>query len=275
MMEELFWEVLKHFQNSTAHFGNRYKGLPRRFKKAVSAIDSSTIALIANCMSWAKHRRRKAAAKLHLRLDLQTFLPACAIVEEASHHDDTRAQQLCANLQEGETALFDKAYINFLHLFALNRRGVHWVTRAKDNMAYTVKKRLLKKPAGKILRDDLILLKSPKSRDQYPDTFRRVEMLVELGRQGNRHGLHYEQHRVGRQQRGRALQKPLGHRSVLQADQTNPAHLRLPRKQQTRHSLAALGGAAAIPVAASPWSAIQLASQLQPTVHHPARTAMG
>jgi hypothetical protein len=180
MMEELFWEVLKHFQNSTAHFGQRYKGLPKRFKKAVSAIDSSTIALIANCMSWAKHRRRKAAAKLHLRLDLQTFLPACAIVEEASHHDDTRAQQLCANLQEGETALFDKAYINFLHLFSLNRRGVHWVTRAKDNMAYTVKSKLLKKPSGKILRDDLILLKSPKSRNQYPDAIRRVEMLVEL-----------------------------------------------------------------------------------------------
>jgi hypothetical protein len=76
--------------------------------------------------------------------------------------------------------LFDKAYINFLHIFSLDRRGVHWVTRAKDNMAYTVKKKLLKKPTGKILRDNLILLKSPKSRHQYPDTFRRVEMLVEL-----------------------------------------------------------------------------------------------
>jgi hypothetical protein len=56
-------------------------------------------------MGWAKHRRRKAAAKLHLRLDLQTFLPVCAIVEEAIHHDDTRAQQPCANLQEGENRL--------------------------------------------------------------------------------------------------------------------------------------------------------------------------
>lgn len=60
---------------------------------------------------------------------MQALLPACALIEEASHHDDTRAQQLCANLQEGEAALFDKAYINFLHLSALNRRGVHWLTR--------------------------------------------------------------------------------------------------------------------------------------------------
>jgi Transposase DDE domain len=47
-------------------------------------------------------------------------------------------------------------------------------------MAYTVRKKLLPKPAGKILRDDLILLKGAKSRSQYPETFRRVEMLVEM-----------------------------------------------------------------------------------------------
>ncbi|MFT6794521.1 MAG: hypothetical protein ACJAR1_002531 [Rubritalea sp.] len=54
-------------------------------------------------MSWAKHRRRKAAVKLHLRLNLQCFLPGFAIIEEASHHDDTRAPALCANLQEGDS----------------------------------------------------------------------------------------------------------------------------------------------------------------------------
>jgi len=181
MMEELFWKTLSHLENSLpGGFGIRYKGLPRRFKKTVSAIDSSTIALLANCMSWAKHRRRKAAAKLHLRLNLQSFLPSCAIIEEASHHDDTRAPALCAHLQDGEIALFDKAYINFTHLFVLHRRGVQWVTRAKDNMAYVVRKKLQRKPAGKILRDDLVLLKTTKSREQYPELLRRVEMLVTI-----------------------------------------------------------------------------------------------
>ena len=181
MMEDLFWATLRHLENSLpGGFGIRYKGLPRRFKATVHAIDSSTISLLANCMDWAKHRRRKAAAKLHLRLNLQSFLPSCAIIEEASHHDDTRAAALCTNLREGEIALFDKAYINFLHLFALHLRGVWWVTRAKDNMAYTVRKKLLRKPTGKILRDDLIMLKTAKSRTQYPELLRRVEMLVEV-----------------------------------------------------------------------------------------------
>ena len=180
MMERLFWSVLDHLGTQAGHFGLRYKGLPRRFKRAIHAIDSSTIALVANCMNWAKHRRRKAAAKLHLHLDLQSFLPAFAIIEEASHHDDSRARRLCAGLREGEIALFDKAYVNFAHLFELARRGVFRVTRAKDNMAYRVRRKLLRKPAGRILRDDLIMLTTPKSRRQYPELLRRVEMIVEL-----------------------------------------------------------------------------------------------
>ena len=80
----------------------------------------------------------------------------------------------------GEIALFDKAYINFLHLFALAQRGVFWVTRAKDNMSYHVCKKLLKKPTDKILRDDLITLKTPKRKKQYPVQLRRVEMLVTI-----------------------------------------------------------------------------------------------
>ena len=68
----------------------------------------------------------------------------------------------------------------FEEIFALHLRGVWWVTRAKDNMAYAVRKKLLRKPSGKILRDDLILLRTAKSRTQYPELLRRVEMLVEV-----------------------------------------------------------------------------------------------
>ena len=111
MMEALFWKMLDHLQNQFPGFGpaGRYKGLPRRFKRTVYSIDSSTIALVANCMDWAKHRRRKAAAKLHLCLNLQTFLPSFAVIEEGSHHDSSRMIALCARLTAGEIAVFDKA----------------------------------------------------------------------------------------------------------------------------------------------------------------------
>lgn len=182
MMEELFWTVLGHLQALNPKFGltGRYSGLPRRFKRAVHAVDSSTIALVANCMDWAKHRRRKAAAKLHLRLNLQSFLSSFAIMEEASHHDDTRAPALCEGLQAGEIAVFDKAYVHFANLFNLTERGIFWVTRAKDNMSYHVCCKRLRKPEGNILRDDEITLRTSSSREQYPQRLRRVSAWVEI-----------------------------------------------------------------------------------------------
>jgi len=180
MMEALFWRMLTHLQSQFPHFGpsGGYSKLPRRFKKAIYSIDCSTIALVANCMDWAKHRRRKAAAKLHLRLNLQTFLPSFAVIEEGSHHDSSRMMALCASLQAGEIAVFDKAYVHFKHLFSLTATGVFWVTRAKDNMCYHVCKK--RKVSGNIVRDDEITLKTKSSKEHYPQRMRRVVARVEV-----------------------------------------------------------------------------------------------
>lgn len=183
MAEELFWKVLEHLQNTFPHFGGqnlKYKGLPRRFKRAIHAIDSTTITLVASCMDWAAHRRRKAAAKMHLRLNLQSFLPSFVLIEEASHHDGSRMLQVCAGLKAGEIAVFDKAYVYFGNLFELTERGVFWVTRAKDNMVYHVCKKRIRKPQGRILRDDEVTLKVKRSRKEYPQRLRRIVAEVEV-----------------------------------------------------------------------------------------------
>ncbi len=84
MTKELFWALLSHLQTLSPFFGGKtYKGFPHRFKCAIHVVDSSTIQLVANCIDWAKHRRKKAAAKLHLRLDLQNFLPKFSIIDMA------------------------------------------------------------------------------------------------------------------------------------------------------------------------------------------------
>jgi len=181
MAQILFWEILNHLTGLCPRFGGRtFQGMPRRFKRAVYAIDSSTIRLVANCIDWARHRRRKAAAKLHLRLNLRCFLPAFAIVDTAAHNDNKRARELCAGLEAGEIAVFDKACVDFAHLFDLAKRGVFWVTRAKDNVQYRVRKRLLKKPVGNILRDDLIVLTGEATRGKYLKVLRLVRAIVEV-----------------------------------------------------------------------------------------------
>ncbi len=156
--EKLFWSVLGHLQHAQPGFatGRKGKGLLRRFKLRIHAVDSTVMQLVANSMDWAKHRRRKAAAKMHLRLDLHSFLPSFAIVDTAGQHDNKRAREVCAGIAPGEIVVFDKAYVDFDHLADLDARGVWWVTRAKDNMTYIVRRKLLRKPTGRVLRDDLV-----------------------------------------------------------------------------------------------------------------------
>src|SRR5438128_2555417 len=110
MAERLFWSVLEHLQNLQPGFGgNRRPRFVFRFKRLIHVVDTTTIRLMARCMDWARHRRRKAAAKCHVRLDLQSFLPRCAIVDTAAEHDNRRARELCAAVQPGEIIIFDKA----------------------------------------------------------------------------------------------------------------------------------------------------------------------
>ena len=179
MAEQLLWAQLDHLQTLSPAFTAGRRRLPR-FKRRLQVVDSTVITLVAHCMSWAKHRRRKAATKLHMRLDLQSLLPRFAIVDLAPHHDNTRAPAMCAELKAGEIAIFDKAFLAFAHLAQLTHRGVFWVTRSKDNLDYRVVKRSLRKAQGNILRDDLIRLRGPRSKRLYPELLRRVIARVEL-----------------------------------------------------------------------------------------------
>lgn len=175
MAEQLFWQTLEHLKGCCATFAGRHgRRVAGRFRRTIHVVDSTTLQLIASCMDWAKHRRRKAAAKCHLRLDLQSFLPRFAILDTARDADAKRAREVCAGLQAGEIVIFDKAYVDFSHLFDLFRRGIWWVTRAKDNLQYRVVKRRLVPSDGKILRDKEILLTVPASRAQYPGRLRRI-----------------------------------------------------------------------------------------------------
>ena len=173
-MEKLFWAVLDRLQTLDPSFasGRRGRGLLRRFRVRIHAVDSSVLELVANCMDWAKHRRRKAAAKMHLRLDLHSFLPSFAIVDTAGEHDNRKAREVCAGIAEGEVVVFDKAYIDFEHLADLDRRGVWWVTRAKDNMSFRVRRNLARNE-GKIVRDQMVQIENGM-------VVRRVEAWVEV-----------------------------------------------------------------------------------------------
>lgn len=188
MAESLFWSVLDALKSICPSFGiqgRHYCGIPRRFKRAINVVDSSTIRLMVNCLDWAKHNRRKAAAKMHLRLDLHSFLPEYVLVKSASTSDLGQSYELCAGVRSGEIVVFDKAYVDFQHLRTLTQRGVFWVTRAKENAHYEVVGQHTK-AKGNIIRDVVIRLKDYKTMHKYPEYLRLVEAIVEVDKKPRR-----------------------------------------------------------------------------------------
>ena len=56
MAEELFWSVSKYLTDTFPMFitdGRNYPGLPYRFKRTINVVDSTTIKLVVNSITWA------------------------------------------------------------------------------------------------------------------------------------------------------------------------------------------------------------------------------
>ena len=179
MAEELFWAVVTHLgEQSPGFVAGKRRGAAFRFRVPIHVVDTTVMELVANCMDWAKHRRRKAAAKTHMRLNLQSLLPNFVIVDTAGEHDNKRARELCAGVRSGEIVLFDKGYVDFCHLKDLDERGVFWVTRAKGNLAYELVKTMPQSKDEKILQDEVIRLSNPNK--PAPELMRRMVALVQI-----------------------------------------------------------------------------------------------
>jgi hypothetical protein len=132
-----------------------------------------------NCIDWAKHRRKKAAAKTHMCLNTGNGIPSFAVVDKASAHDSTRAEDICVNLKEGDILLADRAYVKFDFLHSLSNRGIYFVLREKKNMCFEVTdSRVHTDPS--ILSDETIMLTAVNTLSKYPEGLRRVKAVVEV-----------------------------------------------------------------------------------------------
>ena len=183
VIQTVYYAMLDHIGSMNPGFMGRgkrsYFRLPRRFKRAIRAIDSTTIELIAKCMDWAKHRRRKAAAKLHVSLDIASFLPVRAIPAPGKHQDCNFMVALCAGMKAGDIAIFDKGYIAYRHLFTLTGQGIFWVSRAKDNAKYRTLRKLQRGSMKNIISDEVVELVGKVSLSRYPGKLRLIRAYVE------------------------------------------------------------------------------------------------
>lgn len=184
MAEDLFWAVLKDLQGRFPLFAQPGRpGFAWRFRRTLHAVDSTVIQLLSSCLDWARHNRRKAAARLHLRLDVRSLLPGCVVIDSARVAELARVRQLCAGVKPGEIVLCDRGYQWFAHFYELTARGVYFVTRERPDLRFTVK---LRRPVDRgtgILADEEVVTAGAWVQGDYPARLRRVEAEVEIAGQ--------------------------------------------------------------------------------------------
>jgi len=167
MYEVLFQRLLARCQN-LAPRNKRF-----RFKESTKLylLDATMIDLTLSLFPWAKYRKGKGAAKLHIGLDADGYLPAFVDLTEGKEHEINMARQL--ELPKDSYLVFDRGYTDYEWYQDLSDNGIRFVTRLKSN-AVTIpgpKRRGRKSPG--VLLDQQVQLKGVSG------VFRKVRYLDE------------------------------------------------------------------------------------------------
>ena len=140
----------------------------------IFALDSTTISLSIKLFSWAKGKYSRGAVKIHTLLDLRGSIPVFIHITDGKYHD-SNVLDIMTPIPEA-IYLMDKAYIDFVALFDINKAGAFFVTRAKVTMAYIVIEYNYNIDEETGLRSDkMIKLSGYKSKKLYSETLRMVE----------------------------------------------------------------------------------------------------
>ncbi|HEY6072805.1 MAG TPA: IS4 family transposase [Anaerolineales bacterium] len=107
-----------------------------RFKNRLLSMDSTSIDLCASIYDWAKYKRTKGAAKVHLVLDNEGYLPVFACITDGKTHDVTAGRQM--RLEAGTIVVMDKGYVDYAWWQQMTEAGVFFVTRLKQDLKSTI-----------------------------------------------------------------------------------------------------------------------------------------
>jgi len=140
--------------------------------RSLYALDSTTIDLCLSLFPWATFRKTKAAVKMHTLLDLRGSIPTFVGLTSGAVHDVHFLDVV--PLEEESVVTMDRGYLDFERLYAVHRLPAFFVIRAKRNLRF---RRLSSSPVDKtcgVRVDQIIALMGTKSRQDYPESLRRV-----------------------------------------------------------------------------------------------------
>ena len=173
LYQTVFEQLLSKCQVAVAVRGKKKKF---RFKNKLVSLDSSVIDLSLSLYDWAQFRRTKGAVKVHLLLDHDGYLPSFAVVTNGKTSDIKAARRL--RFERGTVVVMDRGYIDYEWFVQLTHQGVYFVTRLKDNAAFTVVENR-PTPAGSNIRKDQIVFFHSQAVPDDEHFFRIVEIWDE------------------------------------------------------------------------------------------------
>jgi len=140
---------------------------------SVYALDSTTIDLCLSMFPWARFRKRKGAVKMHTLMNLRGSIPEFILISDGKMHDVNVLDYLVP--APGAYYLMDRGYLDFKRLYEIKTCQAFFVTRAKDNFAFT---RRYSRPVDRstgLICDQTVMLTTFLPAKAYPEPLRRIK----------------------------------------------------------------------------------------------------
>lgn len=187
LYQSVFQMLYQRCAAEIAQRGLRKFALPHK----LVSLDSTLISLCTSSFPWARYTRQKGAAKIHLLLDHDGYLPRFAVITDGKTSDVQIGMKM--PLEPGMTLVIDRGYYRFGWWLRLTRQKVFFVSRLKENAQFLVL-RSNPVPADTPVRKDEVIV-APGQKKSGPDAhFRRIELWDEQKKKSvvfvtNHHGL--------------------------------------------------------------------------------------
>lgn len=153
-----------------------YKGenkLAKELQSSIYAFDSTTVSLCLKLFPWAIYSSKRKAIKIHVLMNTDGYIPEFVHVTTGNRQDMLMMDNLA--YKAGCFYVVDKAYVDYERLYRIELSKAFFVTRAKGNMSYVVKKNKPVDMQQGILKDELVKMKRWHTRRWYPAEIRRIE----------------------------------------------------------------------------------------------------
>ncbi|PIW66913.1 MAG: IS4 family transposase [Candidatus Omnitrophica bacterium CG12_big_fil_rev_8_21_14_0_65_43_15] len=165
IFESLFYKMLKRCQDLTPK--HKFK-----FKNPLYSIDATVIDLCLSMFSWAKFMATKGGIKLHYEFNHSGQIPSFLVVTDAKQYETTVVKKFFPIIADSIYCL-DRGYNDFVLYRRINEAKAFFVTRARDNLDYTIIGQHTQTLKKNILSDEQIKLANKK----YPKPLRLIRYL--------------------------------------------------------------------------------------------------